>query len=202
MPQSESPTVLIASPRAEEIKLITISLRGFFPSCRVEVVYSREEATVWAPTQDWDVILIDDEWVPSDESSSLIGELKRHAPHATILVESDHADSGSALRILQAGGDFYLYRRSPAFLTELMFYTREAIDRRELRVTLERTQERRLLLWELLTDVLYELDPDGRFLSVSPRITALLGYTAEELIGQPYTVLLPSDQHALAHLRL
>ena len=201
MPQSESPTVLIASPRAEEIKLITISLRGFFPSCRVEVVYSREEATVWAPTQDWDVILIDDEWVPSDESSSLIGELKRHAPHATILVESDHADSGSALRILQAGVDFYLYRRSPAFLTELMFYTREAIDRRELRVTLERTQERRLLLWELLTDVLYELDPDGRFLSVSPRITALLGYTAEELIGQPYTVLLPPDQHALAHHR-
>ena len=127
MPQSESPTVLIASPRAEEIKLITISLRGFFPSCRVEVVYSREEATVWAPTQDWDVILIDDEWVPSDESSSLIGELKRHAPHATILVESDHADSGSALRILQAGVDFYLYRRSPAFLTELMFYIREAI---------------------------------------------------------------------------
>ena len=180
MPQSGSPTVLIASPRAEEIKLITVSLRGFFPSCRIEAVYAREEATLWAPTQDWDVILIDDEWVQSGEGSSLIGELKRHAPHATILVESDHANSDSALRILQTGADFYLYRRSPGFLTELMFYTREAIDRRELRVTLERTQERRLLLLELLSDVLYELDPDGRFLSVSPRITALLGYTAED----------------------
>jgi len=202
MPQSESPTVLIASPRAEEIKLITISLRGFFPSCRVEVVYSPDEAISWAPTQDWDVILIDDEWVSTGGTSSVIGELKRHAPHATILVESDHADSASALQILQAGADFYLYRKSPGFLTELMFYTREAIERHELRVTLDRTLERRLRLLEILTDVFYELDSDGCFLSVSPGITAFLGYTAEELIGQPYTILLPTDQHAVAYHRL
>lgn len=201
MPHSESPTVLVASPRAEEIKLITISLRGFFPSCRVEVVYSRDEAMVWVPTQDWDVILIDDEWVSTDEGTSLIGELKWHAPHATILVESDHADSASALRSLQAGADFYLYRKSPGFLAELMFYVREATDRRELRVTLERTQERRQRLVEILTDVLYELDPDGRFLTVGPGISALLGYTAEELIGQPYTILLPADQQAPARHR-
>jgi PAS domain S-box-containing protein len=202
MPPSESPTVLVASPRAEEIKLITISLRGFFSGSRVEVVYSPDEAILWASRQDWDVILIDDEWLSTGGASSLIGALKRHAPHAIILVESDHADSASALQILQAGADFYLYRKSPGFLTELMFYTREAIERRELRVTLDRTQERRLRLLEILTDVFYELDPDGRFFSVSPGITALLGYTAEELIGQPYTILLPPDQHAVAHHRL
>ena len=201
MPQSQSPTVLIASPRAEEIKLITISLRGFFPNCRIEVVYSPDEAMLWAPTQDWDVILIDEEWVSADDRSSLINALKQHAPYATILVESDHADSTSALQTLQAGADFYLYRKSPGFLAELIFYIREAIDRRELRVTIERAHERRLRLLEILTDVLYELDPDGRFLSISPGITALLGYTADELIGQPYTILLPSDQHALAHYR-
>jgi PAS domain S-box-containing protein len=201
MPQSESPTVLVVSPRAEEIKLITISLRGFFPGCRVEVVYSPDEAISWAPTQDWDEILIDDEWVSAGGPSSLINELKRHAPYAAILVESDHADSASALQSLQAGADFYLYRKSDGFLTELMFYTREAIHRRELRITLDQTQERRLRLLEMLTDLFYELDPDGRFLSVSPGITAILGYTAEELIGQPYTILLPLDQQALAHHR-
>lgn len=201
MPQSELPTVLIVSPRAEEIKLITISLRGFFPGCHVEVVYSPDEATLWAPTQDWDVILIDDEWVSTGGASSLIDELKRHAPYAVILVESDQADSASVLQILRAGADFYLYRKSPAFLTELMVYTREAIERRELRITLDRTQERRLRLLEILSDVSYELDPDGRFLYISPGITAILGYTAEELIGQPYTILLPPDQHASAHHR-
>jgi len=201
MPQSQSPTVLVASPRAEEIKLITISLRGFFPSCRIEIVYAPEEAMVWAPMQDWDVILIDDEWVPPGGRSSVIDALKQHAPYATILVESDHADSASALQALQAGADFYLYRKSPGFLAELMFYIREAIDRREMRVTLERTQERRLRLLELLTDILYELDPEGRFLSIGPGITPLLGYPVEELIGQSYTILLPSDQHALAHHR-
>jgi PAS domain S-box-containing protein len=94
-----------------------------------------------------------------------------------------------------------LYRKSPGFLAELMFYVREATERRELRVTLERSQERRLRLLEILTDVVYELDPDGRFLTISPGISALLGYTAEELIGQPYAILLPPDQQALAHHR-
>ncbi len=201
MPQSESPTILVVSPRAEEIKLITISLRGFFPSCRVEVVYSPDEVTLGTPGQDWDVILIDDEWVSTGGTSSLIDELKRQAPYATILVESDQTDSASVLQILQAGADFYLYRKSPGFLTELMFYVREAIERRELRVALDRTQERRLRLLEILSDVFYELDPDGRFLYITPGITAILGYTVEELIGQPYTILLAPDQHALAHHR-
>lgn len=201
MPQSESPTILVVSPRAEEIKLITISLRGFFPGCRVEVVYSPDEVILRAPAQDWDVILIDDEWVSTGGTSSLIDELKRQAPYATMLVESDQTDSASALQILQAGADFYLYRKSPGFLTELMFYVREAIERRELRIALDRTQERRLRLLEILSDVFYELDPDDRFLYITPGITAILGYTVEELIGQPYTILLAPDQHALAHHR-
>ena len=53
-------TVLLVSEQAEEIKLITKSLRSFYPGCRVEVVYSSEEAFEWAPKQDWHVIIIDE----------------------------------------------------------------------------------------------------------------------------------------------
>ena len=50
MPQSEPVTILIISDHAESIKLVTISLRGFFPGCRVDVAYSAEEARAWTVT--------------------------------------------------------------------------------------------------------------------------------------------------------
>ena len=44
MPRSEPVTILVVNEQADEVKLVTMSLRGFFPDCRVEVVYSAAEA--------------------------------------------------------------------------------------------------------------------------------------------------------------
>jgi len=60
MPQREPVAILLINEVAEEIKLVTLSFRGFFPGCRVEAVYSLEEALQWAPRAPWHFILIDD----------------------------------------------------------------------------------------------------------------------------------------------
>ena len=61
MLQSEPVTILIISEHAESIKLITVSLRGFIPGCRVDVAYSVEEARAWASSHEWTLILIDEQ---------------------------------------------------------------------------------------------------------------------------------------------
>jgi hypothetical protein len=55
-------TILIVNERAEEVKLVTISVRGFFPEIRIDIAYSTEEAAVMASAtaSDWAVVLIDD----------------------------------------------------------------------------------------------------------------------------------------------
>ena len=57
MPQSEPITILLVNEHAEEIKLVTISLRGFFADVRIEVAYSAEEAErmIQAPADSWAV---------------------------------------------------------------------------------------------------------------------------------------------------
>ena len=106
MPQSEPLTALIVSEQAESIKLITVSLRGFFPGCRVDVAYSTEEARSWASSHEWPLILIDEQSLAGDHTS-LPGEFKRRAPYAGIILYSDRSDSASALQALQADVDFF-----------------------------------------------------------------------------------------------
>ena len=201
MPQSEPLTILIISEYADSVKLITVSLRGFFPGCRVDVAYSTEEARAWTSPHEWDLILLDEQCLTGDHNS-LSGELKRRAPYARIILCSDRSDSASALQALQADVDFFLSKRSPAFLTELLFCAREAIETGRLRVTLDHEHERHRQLVESLSDVVYELDARGCFVTISPSIGTLLGYSPSELIGLPYTTLVSPGQEAAARFRL
>ena len=92
MSKNESVTILIVSEQAESIKLITVSLRGFFPGYRVDVAYSAEEARAWATAQEWSLILIDEQCLSRDHSS-LPSEFKHRAPYAGIILYSDRSDS-------------------------------------------------------------------------------------------------------------
>ena len=201
MPLSEPVSILIISEHAESIKLVTISLRGFFPGCQVDVAYSAEEARAWSPSHEWTLILIDEQCLAGD-FISLPGTFKHQAPYAASILLGDRTDSASALRALHADVDFFLSKKSPAFLTELLFCAREAIDANQVKVALHRAHERHRRLIESLSDVVYELDASGSFVTVSPGIVTLLGYLPDELIGLPYTILIPPDQELVARYRL
>jgi PAS domain S-box-containing protein len=202
MPQSEPITILIVNEHAEEIKLVSISLRGFFTDIRIEVAYSVEEAErmTQSPASALGVILID-EGSLSDTPSTFLNDLKLRAPLASIILQSSRTDSGAAVEALQIGADLFLYKHSPAFLTELLFCTREAIEKRESRLAAELTQTRHSWLIDALGDVLYELDAEGRFLSVSDKLPALLGYRPDELIGRPYSTVFSETEERLARFR-
>jgi PAS domain S-box-containing protein len=201
MPHSEPVAILLVNEVAEEIKLVTLSFRGFFTSCRVEAVYSLEEAMQWVARSSWHLILIDERLI-MQQPSSIFPELKRLAPAATIVVQTDRSDSTSALNTLQAGADFLLYKKSPAFLTELILYTKGALKHQALQASFERVQERHDRLLETLTDVVYELDAEGRFVYLSPTVTNLLGYRPEELTGTLCSKLVPPDQLERAQYRI
>ena len=102
---------------------------------------------------------------------------------------------------LQVGADFFLYKHSPAFLTELLFCIKEGIDKRDWQLDFVRAEIRHRLLVDSLGDVFYELDAEGRFVIISPNLSGLLGYQPEELLGRSYHVLLSVAQQELARFR-
>jgi len=201
MPRSEPVTILVVNEQADEIKLVTLSLRGFFPDCRVESVYSADEAIQWVTRADWDLILVE-ERLGLQSHPPLIAALRERLPETALVLQTDRSDSTAAVTALQAGADFLLFKKSPAFLTELVLYAKGAIEQRHLRTALTHIQDRHTRLMETLTDVFYELDAEGRFVFVSPAITALLGYRPEELTGVAFSKLIPPDQLDRARYRI
>lgn len=201
MPKREPVNILVVNEQADEIKLVTLSLRGFFPDCQVESVYSAEEALQWLPRAEWDLILID-EGLGLRSRPPLVATLRERLPTTALVLQTDRSDSTAAVTALQAGADFLLFKKSPAFLTELVLYAKGAIEQRHLRATFTRIHDRHTRLLETLTDVFYEVDAEGRFVFISPGITALLGYRPEELTGAPFSKLLPPDQLDRARYRI
>lgn len=202
MPQSGSVTVLIVTERAEEAKLATISLRGFFPNCRVDAAYSPEEAfTLAANTAEaYQLVLLDDACL-FGQHTGLIEELRRLIPAVRILLQSGQTDSASAIRAMQAGADYFLAKHSPGFIIELLFCAREALDARALRMKAERSDLRYQQLTNSLSDVCYELDPQGHFLSITSNVAALLGFDRDELLGRPYQTLFTLEDQAASRFR-
>ena len=201
IPTGSSLSVLLINEQAEESKLVSTNLRSFFPDCRIEAVYSSDEAIQWSVRSDWHLILVDENLSPRG-GVDILQELKRACPYAAIILQTDRSDSTSALHALQQGADFLLFKSSPGFITELLFYTQEAIEKRELQVKLDLTFQRHLRLVEAVSDVVYELDHEGRFVYLSPTVTPLLGYTPEELAGKHFSMLLPPTQETPAKYRI
>lgn len=193
--------ILLINEHPDEIKLISSGLREFFSGCRIEAGYSSEEALTFSQRNEWHIILIDQDLRP-ENGLNILAPLRRHAPNAAIILQTDHSDSQTAVQALQSGADFLLFKNSPGFLTELLFYVQEAVEKHDLQMKLDRTFQRHLRVIETLSDILYELDQEGRFVYVSPGAVALLGYTPEELAGRHYSILLPPLQEVAGRFRL
>jgi PAS domain S-box-containing protein len=189
--------LLLIHEQAEEIKQTTICMRQVYPGCRVEAVYSAEEALEWCPKQDWGVILLDEQ-LAHRSTLDLLPELRRQVPTSVIVMQAEHHDAKTAAKAIRAGADLVLYKKSPAFLTELPIVTRGVLQQRTLQKELAASRERHACLIEHFPGLLYELDADGRIIAIGAGVSALLGYSPQELTGMHYSTLLHPDEWQLA----
>jgi len=193
-------SVLIASESAEEIKLITKSLRSTNPGCRVEAVYSADETLDSASRDEWSVILLD-EALTRQCGRDMLPELKRRAPRSALIFLSERNESESAVHAMRTGADYYIWKKSATYLLDLPTALREVLEKLDLRTRLDLANERYRRLIENVTDLVYELDHGGHFVYVSDTVEGLLGYTAGEMIGSHYSTLIHPDDATKANLR-
>jgi len=75
---------------------------------------------------------------------------------------------------------------------------REVSDRKDAELRLFRSEARFRALVQNVSDVVAVIDDWGRFTYVSPAVTPLLGYRAEQLLDTPATSIIATDQRHLA----
>jgi PAS domain S-box-containing protein len=75
---------------------------------------------------------------------------------------------------------------------------RDQTERKKFEEKLRWSEERYKTLIQTLSDIVFTLDIDGRFTFFNERFTEKIGYTADELIGEHFTKILPEEYHKVA----
>ncbi|MEP6887757.1 MAG: response regulator [Nitrospirales bacterium] len=202
MIQNHNITVLIANAEAEEVKTITIGFRAVFPGCRVETIYSADDILDWVSRHEWQVVFLDEPLLQS-AAMTVIPEIRKRLPTSAIILQTDRNDISTAMQAIRAGADHCFYKKSPTFSTEFPAAAKALLDKQGQPAQLvDRSAEAYLRLSEEMTEIVYELDNEGRFINVGPGVVKLLGYTPEELIGTHFSKVIPDEERQLAEHRL
>ena len=202
MTQHQNITVLIANAEAEEVKTITIGFRTVFPGCRVETIYSADDILDWVARNEWQVVFLDEPLLQSG-AMTVIPEIRKRLPKSAIILQTDRNDISTAMQAIRAGADHCFYKKSPTFSAEFPAAAKALLDKQSQPAQLvDRSAEAYLRLSEEMTEIVYELDHEGRFINVGPGVVKLLGYTPEELIGTHFSKVIPEEERQLAEHRL
>jgi len=134
--------------------------------------------------------------LPDGDGLEVLQETRRRDPSLPVVIVTAHISQDRTVGSLMEGAFAYLTK--PYHREELRQTLRRAIGLKELTVKVERTEhllneseERFRSLVESATDAIVVADRHGLIVSWNRAASALFGYTGEEAIGKPLTILMP-----------
>jgi diguanylate cyclase (GGDEF)-like protein/PAS domain S-box-containing protein len=145
----------------------------------------------------FDLVLLDLR-LPDISGHEIMDFMNAQGMDSSVIVLSGDTDIDSAIGALKRGA--YGYLRKPYPREELLKAVDNALQKRKLE------SENRNISWRLecseklyrylvdsSPDIIYTLDPEGRFTFVNDRVHQLLGFRRDELIGKHYSVLVHEE---------
>lgn len=140
-----------------------------------------------------DVVLLDLR-LPDGSGLDVLGWLEGERQRPLVIVLSADDSIDAAIGALRHGA--FDFVRKPYQIEDLRNKVSRALRERALEISnarmasqLKDSERIHRSLVENSPDVIYTLDPDGRFSFVNSRIESLLGYTRSELSGEHYSML-------------
>jgi PAS domain S-box-containing protein len=143
--------------------------------------------------------------LPDGDGLDVLKESQRLDPSLPVVIVTAHISSDRTVGSLAQGA--YAYLTKPYDREELRHTLRRAIGVKELAVKVQRTEhllsqseERFRSLVDSATDAIVLADHRGHMISWNRSASTLFGYSDEELIGQPLTLLMPA-RYRQAHVQ-
>lgn len=180
--------ILLIDDEPDDVELTSGALQKMNAHGSITIARTAEEGLTLAGQRNWTMIFLDHK-LPHKNGLEVLPEIRLLAPDAGIVMLTGHEDAEIAIAALRAGADYYL-KKSANMALEVPLVAREVAEKRDLRRTLAQTTDRYRRLIENMTDLVYELDEEGRFRYISAVVVNLLGYTPQELTGTHYSKIL------------
>jgi len=138
----------------------------------------------------FDLFLIDIH-MPEMNGFELMERILSWQPDAVLVMMTGEASVESAVNALKKGA--YDYIRKPFDDTDLIKTIDNALAHTAISRKLKRAKIEYKYMVENSPDLIYQLDPEGRFTFVNQAAERLLGYTPQELVGRNYTAIVHEE---------
>ena len=181
------------------------SLRELLTDGVAEIATARsgKDALARLSSSRFDLVLLD-LCLPDVSGHKIMDFIGREEIDVDIVVISGRVEIDAAIGALKRGA--FDYVRKPYGLEELTTTVRNALEQRRLRqanrhiaLELENSERMYRYLVDASPDIIYTLDREGRFTFINDRVSRLLGFQREQLIGRHYQTLIFEDDLELAN---
>lgn len=160
---------------------------------QVDIVHSAMDALPRLISGNYDLVLLDLR-MPGLDGHQTMDLIAANGVDVPVIVVSGEKDIGAAIGALKRGAVNYV--RKPFHAEELLNAVSQAlqkrrleIERRDMQFRLESSERLYRYLVDSLPDIIYTLDPQGRFTYVNERAQQLLGFSREQLVGHHYSTI-------------
>jgi diguanylate cyclase (GGDEF)-like protein/PAS domain S-box-containing protein len=168
----------------------------------VSTAHNGRDALAQLSTRRFDLVLLD-LCLPDVTGHKIMDCINREEIDVDVIIVSGRVEIDAAIGALKRGA--FDYVRKPYDMEELSTTMRNALEQRRLRqanrhiaLELENSERMYRYLVDASPDIIYTLDDQGRFTFVNDRVSRLLGFRREELIGEHYRAVVFEDDLELA----
>jgi diguanylate cyclase (GGDEF)-like protein/PAS domain S-box-containing protein len=186
--------VLIVEDSQDDAELLLIQLRKAHYRPDYRLVQTREAMAAALDERQWDVV-ISDYNMPHFSAVGALGVLHERNLDLPFIILSGAIGEETAVAAMKAGAHDYvmkdhLARLLPAIERELR-EAGERAARREAELALAESEARYRAIVDTANDAIVAVDDNGHIVYVNQRAPEMMGCAAGDLLGQPFSSILP-----------
>ncbi|MHA2497017.1 MAG: PAS domain S-box protein [Candidatus Hodarchaeales archaeon] len=190
-----APRILLVDDDEELLDVTKAFLEDEDPEFNLEKANSPYEALQKLSNEVFDALVVDYK-MPGLDGLQLLEKLRKDNNNIPFIMFTGRGREEVAMRALNLGADYYLLKGGDveSQYGELAHIIRSVIRQRHTEEALRRSEQKYRELVEKLHEGVLVEDAGEMITFVNPQTNTLLGYSADELIGQQTAIIIPEGE--------
>lgn len=190
-----TPHILIVDSQPRILEDLTFLLGDY--DVRLFTAQDGRAALHTLRTEKIDLILLEIS-LPDMSGLDIMDFIRKQGYDTHMIVLSESTDINAPIEALKRGA--FSYIRKPSSTEELISQVKNVLDARALEARhqqmawqLECSEKMYRNLVDNAPDIIFTIDHEGMITYINQRVTTILGYPPDQLIGSPYSILIDDD---------
>jgi len=143
-------------------------------------------------SKSFEVILCDLN-MPEMDGLGVLENIRHKNPDIPFIILSAHGTIPLAVKAIKKGANYFVLK--PVEINQITIIIEQIIEKAKLQKKLEDSQHTLQMVAENVPDIIYSLNPEGEFISISPSAEIALEYKPTEFIGKSvFKIIHPDDR--------